>query len=280
MQTTRKLLLEPWKALFYAYFYFMSWLRSSGNVIHVLGGPHTRPYLTWKIFRLCGLLELRSEGWPSYYHDDSTTSQGHPGAINGRCTDISKSRVEQVFAEVFGYGTLVDPSKHHGPMVEKSEINAAHDGRIVEGPTEAKPGKVYQRLIDNSAGADHVLDLRPCIVGNQIPFVYKKVRPLSSRFSNDNTRITYCRANDVFSDDEQGKLVRFAKLIGLDIGELDVLRDKDGRLYVVDVAKTPHSPGDKAVGLRGIICMHRAAAAFRSEFLQQPITSTPPVMRT
>ncbi len=44
--------------------------------------------------------------------------------------------------------------------------------------------------------------------------------------------------------------IEFTQSIGLDFGELDVLRDiGDGRLYIVDAANTPHSPADQYIGL-------------------------------
>jgi hypothetical protein len=56
------------------------------------------------------------------------------GAINGRCQDISKSQVDRCFAEVFGYGVGIDPLTHAGPCVEKSELNFAHDGKVIGAP--------------------------------------------------------------------------------------------------------------------------------------------------
>jgi len=48
--------------------------------------------------------------------------------------------------------------------------------------------------------------------------------------------------DDVLSKDEQAKILQFCRAIGLDYGELDVLRDNgDGRIYVVDANNTPDS---------------------------------------
>ena len=57
-----------------------------------------------------------------------------PGAklINYGARDVSKSNVARACAAAFGHPLAVDPRLHVGPAVEKSEINAAHDGRIVQ----------------------------------------------------------------------------------------------------------------------------------------------------
>lgn len=47
----------------------------------------------------------------------------------------------------------------------------------------------------------------------------------------------------MFADAEQGALLEFCARIGLDYGELDVLRDNDsGTIYVVDANRTPIRP--------------------------------------
>ncbi|MFQ1030681.1 hypothetical protein ACEWB3_12515, partial [Staphylococcus haemolyticus] len=73
--------------------------------------------------------------------------------------------------------------------------------------------------------------------------VFIKERPLDHRFTNDNTRVTLHRVEDVYSVAEIEALTRFAKSLCLDWGGLDVLRDRtDGRLYVVDANKTDMGP--------------------------------------
>src|SRR5690606_19180460 len=100
--------------------------------------------------------------------------------INGKCVDISKSLVDRLHEDAFGYTMAVDPRRHQGPMVVKSEINAAHDGRIVTGPlADPQPGASYQILIANEipargSGPALVEDLRLMIVGGKTPVAYRK----------------------------------------------------------------------------------------------------------
>lgn len=182
------------------------------------------------------------------YFEDQTQVSEHRAlasalpAINRDCTDISKSKVANIFKSVFGYDLCVDPSTYDGPMVVKSEENGAHDGHIINGPCVAKPGWVYQRVIDNRSG-EYVTDLRCPSVGGDIPLIYIKQRPVNTRFANMNSHCTLARTDDHLSASEQLQLKAFAKAMHLDWGGMDVLRDNvDGRIYVVDVNKTDMGP--------------------------------------
>jgi hypothetical protein len=112
---------------------------------------------------------------------------------------------------------------------------------VVTCPTGAEPGFVYQRLIDNRVG-DEVLDLRLMKVGPWFPLGYCKYRPRQQRFKNANSRVTLFHPPDLFSDEELANLRAATERLGLDVGEIDTLRDSDGRLYLIDVAKTPWGP--------------------------------------
>ena len=65
------------------------------------------------------------------FDDRTEKRQAQPGFWNGHCLDISKSTLDRHHHEVFGYGLNVDPTTHNGPMLEKSEGNAVHDGREI-----------------------------------------------------------------------------------------------------------------------------------------------------
>ena len=160
--------------------------------------------------------------------------------LNARCLDISKSTVDQLWREVSGRGLSLDPLTTSGPMVVKSEENATHDGRIITGTIqERQTGFVYQRLVDTRVG-DHFAYLRPVILDGRIVLTYHKRQPLDDRFGSHPR--TWIAERDVFSVEEEKALLDLAARIGLDYGEIDVLRDADGEIYVVDVNKTPSRP--------------------------------------
>jgi hypothetical protein len=88
-----------------------------------------------------------------------------------------------------------------------------------------------------------VVDIRVPVVGGEMPFVYLKYRPLGDRFRNANSRVEVAPTGRVLSLGERERIRAFCRLIGLDLGELDVLRDAaDGRIYVVDVNHMPFGP--------------------------------------
>ena len=163
--------------------------------------------------------------------------------INAGTTDISKSRIGEVMEDVFGYSLSVDPEVYRGPMVSKSEINGAHDGHVVEGPTSRQGDQVYQVLVDNRVDEDAVEDLRTTIMGGRPVLVFRKRRGLSDRFANANSSVLLATLDSVYSPEEVEKIAAFAQAIRLDAGGLDVLRDRaTGNLYIVDANKTDMGP--------------------------------------
>ena len=202
----------------------------------------------------------------AFYFDDTT--QGSPPStnglrlFNGACTNISKSHVAAVFAEVFGYPLQLDPRHAFGPIVEKAEKNGVHDGRIVEAPVAPRLGYVYQRLVDTTGPDGLVHDLRTPTVGGKPIMVWEKTKPADKRFAIHNSRAVLRDPALIYSSGELERIAAFTARMGLDWGGLDILRDrKDGRIYIVDVNKTDLGPvialgwGDK---LRS---MHRLARA-------------------
>jgi len=182
-----------------------------------------------------------------YFHDTTIdTPPPRPSArhhINYDCTDISKSHVARVFAEVFGYALAVDPTTYDGLLVRKSEKNGAHDGSVHEGPIEFDPDWVYQRLIDTETDRGTVMDLRCPTVFGSIPLVYIKERPIEKRFANMNSTCRLAKPEDYFSPEELSQISQFCEKMRLDWGGLDILRDRQtNRLYIVDVNKTDMGP--------------------------------------
>jgi hypothetical protein len=161
--------------------------------------------------------------------------------INLDCIDISKSHVEEIFKEIFGYGMSIDPRTHRGAYVKKSETNAAHDGRIVHEPSEPERGYVYQKLINNVVDGQ-ARDTRVFIFKDRITFTFYRYKALSDRF---DATVSAHRVNvdEALGRQEQADIMRFARRIGLDYGELDIVRDADdGLIYIVDANSTPSGP--------------------------------------
>jgi hypothetical protein len=180
----------------------------------------------------------------------TTSTMRRPGAwlnrlaarrpvLNFGSRNIGKRRVDRAFREVFGYGTLLDPRTHDGPCVQKSNLNAQHDGIVLRCPRRTVDRRfVYQRLIENVAGG-RAIDIRTTVVGHAVPLAYIVTRRLATRFG-DAVDVRPVEPRDVYSIDEMTAIRRFCSAMGLDYAELDVLRDRrDGRLFIVDANPTP-----------------------------------------
>lgn len=236
-------------------------------------------YLVWAVARAAGarVVDDPSAADAGFFFEDATRSDAPRLAaadparrINFECTDVSKSRVASVFKSVFGYSLAVDPRSHDGPMVEKSEANGAHDGRIVEGPCEPREGYVYQRLVDTERDDGLVEDLRCPTVFGSIDVVFLKRRPATDRFANSNAEVDLSTPKSHFSIGELEQLATFARAINLDWGGLDVLRDRgDGRIYVVDVNKTDMGPPTALALPKKLRAVTALAARFRAAFVAQ-----------
>lgn len=249
--------------------------------------PHAE-YTVWKLCAMLGVRKHRlgargttARGKTVFVFDDNDLEPErvpNPGpvidaapacTINLRCTDISKSAVSQAFEETFGYGIEVDPTTHQGPIVEKSDANARHDGRVIEAPVaQLDPDCVYQHVIDNAHPGGLVEDIRVPVVGASVPFVYLKYRPLESRFSNENSFVLLRERRDVLSDGEVERILSVCASLGLDCGEIDAVRDRTtSRLYVLDVNKTCYGPPNHLRLLDCYRAIWRLARAFEANFL-------------
>jgi hypothetical protein len=215
-----------------------------------------------------------------YWHD--TTYRNHDSIIkafsekelvvNLNCTNISKSNVDKVFGEVFGYTSIVNPESFSGFMVKKSEINASHDGIIIQGPVTPEEGFIYQKVINNIYNEQFVVDIRIPIINGKMVIGYLKYKWIDSRFANFSKKMLNFKEPEVLpignllSEEEIKLITSFCHRIGLDYGELDVLRDNDDKkIYIIDVNNTPTGPTvNKKLKAESISAL---ASLFEKEFL-------------
>lgn len=166
-------------------------------------------------------------------------SQSRP-VLNQHCLDISKRRVEQDFVAETGRATLVDPLTYSGQAVCKYDENA-RGGHLVQLPLQQPdPRFVYQRLIDAST-AGHVVEYRVPVILNHIPVVYRELKEIPrDKIKTRKHSVQLREPEDEFSGDEIRQILAFCGRMGLDFGELDILRcNEDGQLYILDANKTP-----------------------------------------
>jgi len=201
------------------------------------------------------------------YHSlstDEVKSLNGKAVYNIRCTDISKATIHRLFYETFGKPLGVLPEVYEGLMVCKSDRNAAHDGVIVEGPlNDPLPDKVYCKLINNIADND-AIDYRVPLLAGAIPLVYVKRRPVANRFANRNTSVSLTAAESAFSTDELKNITDFSQRLGMDYGELDILRDRNShQIYIVDANNTPYGPPNGLPEAEQQTALRLLAAAFQ-----------------
>ncbi|GAB4379332.1 MAG: hypothetical protein Kow0075_09840 [Salibacteraceae bacterium] len=189
--------------------------------------------------------------------------------LNLQSRDIGKQYVDSVMKEVFGYSAAIDPVNYRGVAVEKSNINAVHDGRIIECPHPRVEGMFYMKLVDSAVNDTEVMDVRTPIMGNEIPHVYLAYRSAEARFVNVPPRVELeVDVDKVYTPKEREQLLGLARALGLDYGEMDVLRDKtDGRIYVVDVNNTPQGPPKNLTKSQKKAAIRRLHDSFVRQFL-------------
>jgi hypothetical protein len=223
---------------------------------------NAEPYSPWKQYDICicfedettsiidvnEYLSKTSKMWRCDERSGEWKNEQVSRFINLKCSDISKKKVSTIFNSVFGYELDIDPTVYTGKIVQKADRNAAHDGKVINGPItdiEYQVGReeyVYSLHVNNIEG-DMVTDIRVPWFGHLSKTVYRKQRPVGNRFSNTNDKVFLESAAEHFSTSEMEKISEFCRTFGLDYGEVDCVRDKDtGKLYVLDVNKTPAGP--------------------------------------
>jgi hypothetical protein len=188
---------------------------------------------------------------------------GHMPVWNIDCRDISKRTVDATMRAVFGYGVEIDPATYRGKIAVKTDENARGRGAVVTGPiADPQPQHVHQRYVECTE-LGRTVNYRVPVVAGTLPLCYVLGRePAVTHLKTAATDCRLVETDALFSTEEQSRILQLCERMGLDFGELDVLRDDaDGRLYVIDANKTP-------AGM-GIAYRHRWTVGQRREALQR-----------
>lgn len=192
--------------------------------------------------------------------------------INLQSRNISKLYVDNAFKKIFQYSTIINPLTYTGKIVKKNDINAKHDGVILDAPlNKIEEGFIYQLLIDNSCATNLVLDYRAVILNHKITdFTYLKFRNISIRFTNSTEKTKIEETAKIFNQTEIDQINNFCKEIKLEYGELDILRDNNSKLiYIVDVNNTPQGPPKNISKNDYEYAINTIAEIFQKEFLEK-----------
>jgi len=163
--------------------------------------------------------------------------------INRHLNDVTKSNVDRVFTEVFKYSSLIDDTSRFGYCVRKSDKQSAHDGMFVRMPCVKEEGYVYQLLLDNRISINEICDIRIPYFFGKIPLLFLKSRTIAGTFEvtlSKTKKYWITQVSDYLHISEVKKVNLFCEKIGLDVGEIDTIRDNStGRLYLIDVNNIP-----------------------------------------
>jgi len=217
--------------------------------------PHTHHYTMYRICELLGykIINDPKENFHLVFAWEDRTYRADDEillglikkfkVVNAGCNDISKKRVDFIFKEVFGYNTIIDPLTYKGNCVMKSNFNAKHDGKIIKCPIrKTEENCIYQKVINSQTEDNFAQDMRVYVLKEEIPLTLLRYHPMNDRFGNTD-KGDFVTPHEMFSEEEIKKINHFCKKIGLECGDLDVLRDRDdGKIYIVDVSNTPYRP--------------------------------------
>ncbi|HDZ61219.1 MAG TPA: hypothetical protein ENH46_05925 [Candidatus Pacearchaeota archaeon] len=163
--------------------------------------------------------------------------------LNINCNDISKQNIGVVFKKIFGYSLDINPKKYGGKCVRKPNLNASGIGHVINCPSKKEKGFAYEKLINTKNNEGLLVDFRVPIFKDIIPCVQLRYKSPNPIFIDSLKKIEIKESKEIFSKSELKKIFLFCKRLGMDYGELDILRDKDNnKIYIVDANTTPFGP--------------------------------------
>ena len=193
--------------------------------------------------------------------------------INLFLVDTAKGFVAESFETHFGYGYKVDPTTFNGYCISKHNGNGTKSCFFLKCPIEANDifkDHSYQQIIDytDKKDPDTLYELRIPIVGGIIPCVLFKTRNRGLRFTSKNRSIQIVSPLKYLTEQECHKIITYCRYIGLEMGEIDVLRShEDGQIYIIDVNNTSWWPPNKLGDIDRNIVLNLMWNAFLESFI-------------
>ena len=187
--------------------------------------------------------------------------------------DTAKGFVAESFENHFGYGYKVDPTTFNGYCISKHNGNGTKSCFFLKCPIDANEifkDHSYQKIIDYTDKKDPntLYELRIPIVGGIIPCVLFKTRNRGLRFTSKNRSIHIVNPLKYLTEQECNKIITYCRYIGLEMGEIDVLRShEDGKIYIIDVNNTSWWPPNKLGDIDRNIVLNLMWNAFLESFL-------------
>jgi hypothetical protein len=159
--------------------------------------------------------------------------------LNGSVTNVSKSVILRQWDEVAGTDSFAGQHENDY-IVRKSELQSVKDIACYKDDGIRQDGYVYCKHIDSRKGMTEWLTEFRVVVMNRAPvMMYYNQFPESTLIrypaaQEHNTPIY--DISEVLTAAEIAIITRFCEWIGLDVGELDIMRHgEDGKIYCFDV---------------------------------------------
>lgn len=145
--------------------------------------------------------------------------------LNKNWLDVTKTRIGNIFDNI-----AVDPEKYDGLVVRKSERQCSMDETLLQCPTKREDGYIYRKLIDTKIDG-HYIDYRLFVFGKEMFLASKKSL---EAFLVRGRVIWKLESLSLLLQEKIKQILISCAEYGMDFGELDLLRDKDGQFYITD----------------------------------------------
>ena len=216
--------------------------------------------------------------WDSRITVDKTTKKCRQQSrevrfINYFLIDTSKDFVAKSMESHFGYTFKIDPRSFNGYCIAKHNGNGTKSCFFLKCPIDADEvfhDHCYQKIINYSSETDRstLYEVRVPIFKNIIPFTFFKTRNKGLRFTSKNRSMQIVPANAHLSNEELESIIEYCRTIGLEYGELDILRcDDTKQIYIIDVNNTAWWPPNKLGDIDRNIALNMMWNAWLEAFL-------------
>jgi len=151
--------------------------------------------------------------------------------INNTICSTDKKSIDKAFEIVFKYSSIVKS----GRCVKKSIHHANKELSGILDKPDNEEGFIYQRVL----GGTPTKEYRCTIIGGEIVICWERTVPRLLHFPKGI--VGYydgCEVVSPFTSLESQDILTFCGLFGIDFADIDIMRDDDGKLYIIDVNET------------------------------------------
>lgn len=193
--------------------------------------------------------------------------------INLYLVDTSKDYVAKTMEENFGYTFKIDPKTFDGYCIAKHNGNGTKSCFFLKCPINADEifhDHCYQKIINFTSDTDKNIlnEIRVPVFKNIIPFIFFKTRNKGLRFTSKNKSMNIVNPLQHLTAEECDKILSYCKNIGLEYGELDILRcENTKQIYIIDVNNTAWWPPNKLGDADRNIALNLMWNAFLEAFM-------------